>query len=128
MMMRSRSERRSSPISPSATGICFPRPDVTLPIELKRQLYDMLSSDIARRLKQRKASEDAVLKDFEAARKKRRCDSSPTPMSFYPPSLADVRRWSSQDIRERGFPEACPRHAEARKQAARPSCSQSCRV
>ena len=43
-----------------------------LPIELKRELYDMLSSDVARQLKRRKVSEDDVLKDFEASRKKRR--------------------------------------------------------
>lgn len=53
-------------------GIFFPRPELTLPIELKRELYDMLSSDVARQLKRRKVSEDDVLKDFEASRKKRR--------------------------------------------------------
>ncbi|OFW16864.1 MAG: hypothetical protein A3F70_03120 [Acidobacteria bacterium RIFCSPLOWO2_12_FULL_67_14] len=53
-------------------GIFFPRPEITLPIELKRELYDMLSSDVARQLKRRKVSEDDVLKDFEASRKKRR--------------------------------------------------------
>ena len=31
-------------------GIFFPRPEITLPIELKRELYDMLSSDVARQL------------------------------------------------------------------------------
>jgi hypothetical protein len=29
----------------------FPRPEITLPIELKRELYHILSSDIARQLK-----------------------------------------------------------------------------
>jgi hypothetical protein len=53
-------------------GIFFPRPEITLPIELKRELYDMLSSDIARQLKRRKVSEDDVLEDFEASRKRRR--------------------------------------------------------
>jgi hypothetical protein len=53
-------------------GIFFPRPELTLPIELKRELYNMLSSDVARQLKRRKVSEDEVLKDFEASRKKRR--------------------------------------------------------
>jgi Amidohydrolase family len=28
-------------------GIFFPRPEITLPIELKRELYDMLSSAVA---------------------------------------------------------------------------------
>src|SRR5713226_6176690 len=53
-------------------GIFFPRPELTLPLELKRELYDMLSHDVARQLKRRKVSEDDVLKDFEASRKKRR--------------------------------------------------------
>jgi len=46
-------------------GIFFPRPEVTLPIELKRELYDMLSRDIARELKKRRVSEDEILEDFE---------------------------------------------------------------
>ena len=53
-------------------GIFFPRPEVTLPIELKRELFKTLSSDVARQLKQRKISENDVLEDFEASRKKRR--------------------------------------------------------
>jgi len=53
-------------------GIFFPRPELTLPIELKRELYAMLSSDVARQLKQRRISEDAVLRDFEASRRKSR--------------------------------------------------------
>jgi hypothetical protein len=53
-------------------GIFFPRPEMTLPIELKRELYGMLSSDVARQLKRRGMSEDEVLKDFEASRRKPR--------------------------------------------------------
>jgi hypothetical protein len=53
-------------------GIFFPRPEVTLPIELKRELYDMLSRDIARELKKRGVSEDEILKDFDASRRKPR--------------------------------------------------------
>jgi len=53
-------------------GIFFPHPELTLPIELKRELYDMLSGDVARQLKRRKSSEEDVLKNFEASRKKRR--------------------------------------------------------
>ncbi len=53
-------------------GLFSPRPEITRPIELKRELCDMLSRDIARQLKQRKVSEDDVLEDFEASRKKRR--------------------------------------------------------
>jgi hypothetical protein len=50
-------------------GIFFPRPEITLPIELKRELFDMLSGDIARQLKRRKVSEADVLEDFEASRR-----------------------------------------------------------
>jgi len=53
-------------------GIFFPRPEVTLPIELKRELYDMLSRDTARELKKRGVSEDEILEDFEASRRKPR--------------------------------------------------------
>jgi hypothetical protein len=53
-------------------GIFFPRPEMTLPIELKRELYGMLSSDVARHLKRRGISEDEVLKDFETSRRKSR--------------------------------------------------------
>jgi hypothetical protein len=53
-------------------GIFCPRPELTLPIELKRELFDMLSRDVARQLKRRRVSEDDVLKDFETSRKKRR--------------------------------------------------------
>jgi hypothetical protein len=53
-------------------GIFFPRPEITLPIELKRELYGMLSNDVARQLKRRGTSEDEVLKDFQASRRKPR--------------------------------------------------------
>ena len=53
-------------------GIFFPRPEITLPLELKRELYGMLSADVARDLKKRGVSEDDVLADFSATRRKRR--------------------------------------------------------
>lgn len=53
-------------------GIFFPHPEATLPIELKRELYDTLSREVARQLKRRNVSEDEVLNDFEASRKTRR--------------------------------------------------------
>jgi hypothetical protein len=55
-------------------GVFFPRPELTLSIELKRELYDPLNRDVARQLKRRRASEADVLDDFEASRKKRRAD------------------------------------------------------
>ena len=53
-------------------GVFFPQPESTLPIELKRELFDMLSADIARQIKKRGLSENDVLSDFEARRKTRR--------------------------------------------------------
>jgi hypothetical protein len=53
-------------------GIFFPRPEITLPLELKRELYDMLCADIKRQLKRRGVSEEEVLTDFETWRKKQR--------------------------------------------------------
>ena len=53
-------------------GIFFPRPEITLPIELKRELYEMLSPEVARERKKRGVSEDEVLEDFEASRANRR--------------------------------------------------------
>jgi hypothetical protein len=53
-------------------GIFFPRPEITLPIELKRELYTVLSEDIARDLKRRRISEEDVLADFADQRKKKR--------------------------------------------------------
>lgn len=53
-------------------GIFFPRPEITLPLEFKRELYGMLCADIKRELKRRGVKEEEVLSDFEAWRKKRR--------------------------------------------------------
>jgi len=53
-------------------GIFFPHPQASLPIELKRELYEILSRDVARQLKRRNVSEEDVVKDFEASRKKKR--------------------------------------------------------
>ena len=53
-------------------GIFFPHPETTLPIELKRELFSILSNDVARHLKERNLSEEEVLEDFAAKRKERR--------------------------------------------------------
>ena len=55
-------------------GIFFPRPESTLPIELKRELFAELSADVARQISQRGLSEEEVLSDFQSWRKKRRED------------------------------------------------------
>jgi len=53
-------------------GVFFPSPEGTLPIELKRELFSVLSNQLRKELKQRNLSEDEVLADFESWRKKRR--------------------------------------------------------
>jgi len=53
-------------------GVFFPRPEESLPIELKRELFSVLSSEVARVLKKRRLSENDVLRDFKSWRKGRR--------------------------------------------------------
>lgn len=53
-------------------GIFFPQPEGTLPLELKREMFGLLSSEIARQLKKRGLKEDDVLSDFKDWRKARR--------------------------------------------------------
>lgn len=53
-------------------GIFFPRPESTLPLELKREIFAVLSADIARQLKRSRVTERAVLEDFATWRKARR--------------------------------------------------------
>ena len=53
-------------------GVFFPCPQVTLPLELKREVFRMLSGVIARQIKRRGRSEGELLADFERWRKKRR--------------------------------------------------------
>ncbi len=53
-------------------GVFFPRPEESLPIELKRELFSVLSSEVARELKKRQISEKDILRDFKSWRKNRR--------------------------------------------------------
>jgi len=53
-------------------GVFFPWQKGSLPIELKQDLFAMLSSEIGRQLKQRHLSEKDLLSDFERWRKARR--------------------------------------------------------
>lgn len=46
-------------------GIFFPRPESSLPLELKKEIFPALAADIARQLKKRRISEAEVLADFE---------------------------------------------------------------
>jgi hypothetical protein len=56
----------------SLAGIFFPSPEVTLPIELKRELFPILSAEIRRQLRRRHLDERAVEADFASWRKTRR--------------------------------------------------------
>ena len=58
-------------------GVFFPRPESSLPIELKRELFPVLSAEIARQIKKRGLKEEEVLADFESWRRRRR-EASPS--------------------------------------------------
>jgi hypothetical protein len=53
-------------------GIFFPRPESTLPLELKREIYAVLSQEVARQFKKRGITERSLIRGFEAWRKRRR--------------------------------------------------------
>jgi hypothetical protein len=53
-------------------GIFFPRPEATLPIELKRELFSVLSAELGRQIRKRGLTEEGILDDFESWRKSRR--------------------------------------------------------
>jgi len=53
-------------------GVFFPSPEATLPLELKRELFGMLSRAIATQIKRQGLGEGEVLADFERWRKERR--------------------------------------------------------
>jgi len=54
------------------TGVFFPCPGQSIPLELKREMFAMLSGAVARQIKKRGLSEEDVLADFESWRKDRR--------------------------------------------------------
>ncbi len=53
-------------------GIFFPRPETTLPVELKREMFGVLSAEVGRQVRKAGLGEDEVLADFEAWRKTHR--------------------------------------------------------
>jgi hypothetical protein len=53
-------------------GIFFPRPESTLPVELKRELFPVLSAEVARQISKRGLSEEEIIADFQSWRKNRR--------------------------------------------------------
>lgn len=50
-------------------GVFFPRPEASLPIEFKRELFAALSSEIARQIQRRGLKEDEIVADFQSWRK-----------------------------------------------------------
>jgi len=53
-------------------GIFFPRPESTLPIELKREMFGILSAEVGRQLRQSGSNQEEILADFESWRKTRK--------------------------------------------------------
>jgi len=49
-------------------GVFFPRPEASLPLELKRELFSVLSSEIARQVRKRRLSEEEIVADFRSWR------------------------------------------------------------
>ncbi len=50
-------------------GVFFPRPEASLPIEFKRELFTALSLEIARQLQKRGLKEGEIVSDFQSWRK-----------------------------------------------------------
>lgn len=55
-------------------GVFFPCPEATLPLELKREVFGILSAALARQIKRRGLSEKEILSDFDAWRKPHRAN------------------------------------------------------
>jgi hypothetical protein len=53
-------------------GVFLPWREATLPVDFKRELFAMLTAEIARGLKAKRVTEKAVLQDFESWRKGKR--------------------------------------------------------
>ena len=53
-------------------GIFFPQPEASLPLELKRELFTVLSAEVARQFHQKGITEESLIEDFETWRKERR--------------------------------------------------------
>jgi len=49
-----------------------PRPEASLPIELKREIFSVLSDDVRRQIDQRGLNEEEIVADFESWRKSKR--------------------------------------------------------
>jgi len=52
-------------------GVFFPSLEGVLTVDLKRELFEQLTAEIARQIKKRGGTEDEILSDFESWRKVR---------------------------------------------------------
>jgi len=52
-------------------GVFLPWREATLPVDLRRQLFAMLTAEIARQLKKKRGQEQDILRDFARWRKGR---------------------------------------------------------
>lgn len=50
-------------------GIFWPTPEATVPAALKRELFGLLSSEIARQIKKRGLKDDEIVADFDSWRR-----------------------------------------------------------
>jgi hypothetical protein len=53
-------------------GVFFPRPEASLPIEFKRELFAALTSEIVRQLQKRGLKEEDIVADFQSWRTRKR--------------------------------------------------------
>jgi len=53
-------------------GVFFPSPEGTLAVDLKRELFEKLSAEIARQIRKGGGTEEEILSDFDTWRKTRR--------------------------------------------------------
>ena len=53
-------------------GVFFPSPEATLPLELKRELFTVLSAEVARQIKKRELKEEEIQEEFASWRRTRR--------------------------------------------------------
>jgi hypothetical protein len=53
-------------------GVFLPWREASLPVDLKRELFSMLTTEIAAQLKKKRATEKDILQDFAKWRKARR--------------------------------------------------------
>lgn len=53
-------------------GVFFPSPEGVLSIDLKRQLFEQLTAEIARQIRKSGTTEEEILSDFTSWRKARR--------------------------------------------------------